>query len=195
MDMIKHQNMGCLNTLLLILVAGMPGSGKSLFVKIAVEKYGLPTYTMGDVIREDAVKMFGIVNQYTMLETSRRVRQIYGPGYVASKIIQKIRREEKTVLIDGVRSLDEVKVFRKYGETVIVAIHASPRTRFERLRKRGREGDPSTWEEFVRRDYMELSFGIGDVIALADYMIVNEGSIDETLRNIENVLDKIIGVQ
>jgi len=37
----------------LILIAGMPGSGKSIVSSIARE-LGLPVYVMGDVVREEA---------------------------------------------------------------------------------------------------------------------------------------------
>jgi len=180
--------------MLFILVTGMPGAGKTLFVERVVEKYGLPVYTMGDVIREDAKKFYGVITPQTMIETSKKVRELYGYTYVAERIVERIR-DKDIVVIDGVRSLDEVSVFKKHGEAVIVAIHASPKTRFNRLRKRGREGDPATWEEFEKRDQVELSLGIGNVIALADYMIVNEGSVEEVLREIDNVLMKIMGMR
>lgn len=77
------------------------------------------------------------------------------------------------------RSLAEVEEFRKHGRVVIIAVHASPETRFKRLLKRGRPGDPGSYKEFAERDRTELEFGIGNVIALADYMIVNESSIEE----------------
>jgi len=94
-------------------------------------------------------------------------------------------------VVDGVRSLEEVEVFRRLGETVIVAVHSSPRTRFERLRRRGRPGDPRTWEEFVARDMTELGFGLGNVIALADYMLVNEGSIEEFRAEARRLLSSL----
>ncbi len=179
--------------MLFILVVGMPGAGKGIIVDIARERFNLKTYTMGDVIREEALRKYGEITPETMLKVSREVREKYGSQYVAIKTYERIDRSEKVVLIDGVRSLDEVEYFRKHGETIIIAIHASPRTRFERLLKRGRVGDPRNWEEFVERDMIELSFGIGNVIALADYMIVNEGDIEEVRREVENVLRKIIG--
>jgi dephospho-CoA kinase len=125
---------------------------------------------------------------------ARRLREEYGPTIVAEKVAEKLRADCKhnIVLVDGVRSLDEVKVFEKLGRTIIIAIHASPRTRFERLRRRGRPGDPKTWEEFRQRDLTELGFGLGGVIALADYMLVNEGSIEEFEERVRRLLDQIV---
>lgn len=158
-----------------ILVAGLPGAGKSIVASVAA-KLGLPVYTMGDVVREE-VKRRGLEPRpENFNRVARELRERYGPSVIAERTLERIERDgaRGVILIDGVRSLDEVRVFRRHGPAVILAVHASPRTRFERLRSRGRPGDPKTWDEFEKRDLTELSFGLGHVIALADYMLVNE---------------------
>lgn len=171
----------------------MPGAGKSVFVEVATREFNIPAYTMGDVIREETLRRYGVLKYEYMLETARRLREEYGLDYVAVKTYEKIDKSRGVALVDGVRSLAEVEYFRKKAQAVIVAIHASPRTRFDRLVKRGRPGDPRTWEEFVKRDMVELEFGIGNVIALADYMIVNEGDITEAREKSRKVLKHILG--
>lgn len=175
----------------IVVIAGMPGAGKSIVAR-AARDLGLPVYNMGDVVREETLKMFGVITPETMRETSRLVRLKYGKTYVAEKTIQRIREEDGVVVIDGTRSLDEVEVFRKKGEVVILAVHASPKTRFKRLLRRGRAGDPRNWDDFVKRDMTELRFGLGDVIALADYMLVNESTIDDLYRSSKRVLEGLI---
>lgn len=177
--------------LLIVLIAGMPGAGKSIVSKTAKD-LGIPVYNMGDIIREETLKFHGEITPATMRETSKKVRELYGEDYVARKTIERIKEKEGVVVVDGVRSLVEVEVFRRYGETVILAVHASPKTRYERIRRRSRPGDPETWEDFVKRDLIELQFGVGDVIALADYMIVNEGTIEEAYRGAYNILKKLV---
>ena len=159
---------------LLIVVTGMPGSGKTLVSSVARE-LGIPVYVMGDIVREEARRR-GLEPTPANLNTvAKQLREEYGKTVVAERTLEKLLRDNPPIaLIDGVRSLDEVEVFRKHGEVVIIAVHASPRTRYERLRRRGRPGDPRTWEEFRQRDLTELGFSLGSVIALADYMIVNE---------------------
>ncbi len=176
----------------LIVIAGMPGAGKSI-ISSAAKDLGLPVYNMGDVIREETVRIFGKITPETMRETSRIVREKHGKKYVAIKTIERIKEKSGTVVIDGTRSLDEIEAFRKKGRVVIIAIHASPKTRFKRLLKRGRPGDPSSWEEFVKRDMVELGFGLGNVIALADYMIVNESTIDYAYREAKKIIQNIMG--
>lgn len=182
---------GVIMCLKIVLVAGMPGAGKSIVSK-AAHDLGIPVYNMGDIVREDVLKFYKEITSETMRETSRRVRKLYGEDYVARRTLERIKEKEGVVLIDGVRSLVEVEVFKGRGPTYIIAVHASPKTRFERIKKRKRPGDPTDWRGFVKRDYTELSFGVGNVIALADFMIVNEYSIDEAYRGAREILERLI---
>jgi len=175
-----------------ICVAGMPASGKGVFIEEARKK-SLPVYVMGDIVREETLRRGLKLTPHNLNMVAEDLRKKYGKEAIAKKIVEKIRKtKHNTIIIDGVRSLDEIEYFKKtLGETIIVAIHASPRTRFERIRKRNRPGDPKTWEEFVERDLVELGFGLGNVIALADYMIVNEGTISDLRREAKKMLEEI----
>jgi dephospho-CoA kinase len=177
---------------LIVLIAGMPGSGKSVVSRVA-RSMGLPVYVMGDVVREEAARRGIEPTPSNLNMLARRLREEYGPTVVAERVAEKLRSDSDSgiAVIDGVRSLAEVEVFERLGEVVIVAVHASPRTRFERLRRRGRPGDPRTWEEFRQRDLTELGFGLGNVIALADYMLVNEGGLEEFEREARRLLEKL----
>lgn len=178
----------------IILVTGMPGSGKTVVVEVASREFNLPRYSMGDVVREEALRIYGSMSADTLLKTAKILRDTYGLDYIARKTVERINASRSVVVIDGVRSLEEVEAFRRIGETVIIAVHASPKTRFERLRRRGRLGDPVKWEDFVTRDLVELSLGIGNVIALADIVVVNEKPLDEFVKEVKEVLGRVLGV-
>ncbi|NIU39265.1 dephospho-CoA kinase, partial [Candidatus Bathyarchaeota archaeon] len=60
---------------------------------------------------------------------------------------------------------------------------------FQRLFRRKRSDDPKNWKTFARRDQRELSVGLGDAIAMADYLIVNEGTREEFKVKIHEVLE------
>jgi len=191
--------------LLVIVVAGLPGAGKSIVGEVA-ERIGYIRLVMGDVVRGEAQKRGLKPTREVLSMIARDLRERYGDAVIAERLVTKISVlfEEKEgglkIIIDGVRSLSEVKCFQeniihrvtRNSSIKILAIHASPRTRYHRLIARGRGDDPKNWEEFCRRDFEELSLGLGDVIALADYMIINENKDLEALKKeIEDVLIKI----
>ncbi|OPX57576.1 MAG: hypothetical protein A4E30_01656 [Methanomassiliicoccales archaeon PtaB.Bin215] len=98
-------------------------------------------------------------------------------------------------LIDGCRGMSEVNVFRQaFGEHVkIVAVHSAPSTRYPRLVSRARSDAPSDRQEFDERDKRELSWGLGETIALADAMIVNEGTLDDFRKDALALLKELRG--
>jgi dephospho-CoA kinase len=169
----------------------MPGSGKSLVVQAAKDySYGL--VTMGDVIREETAKQGLELNPANVGKVMLQLRKESGDCVIAEKCITKIQdKEDLKVVVDGLRSYVEADFFKQHlNNFVLVSIHASPQVRFERLSNRGRSDDPKTWEVFIERDMRELSVGIGNAIALAEYVIVNDGTKEELAANVANVLEK-----
>ena len=182
---------------MIVIVTGMPGSGKSRIVK-EFEKRGFPSVSLGDIVREETVKRGLELTKENVAKVSIRLRQELGQNAVAKLAVEKVRellKAAKLVVIDGVRSLDEVGTFRgafPEERIIIIAVHTPPRQRFERLKTRGRHDDPKTWEDFEERDWKELRFGIGGVIAMADYMVVNDGSREEYEQTVSKLVDKIL---
>ena len=176
---------------LAICVAGMPGSGKSL-VSEAARRMGLKVVVMGDAVREEALRRGLPLTRESLGELMLRLREELGPDAVARLCMSKVGGEE-VVVFEGVRSLAEVEFFRRaFDRVYVVAVHAPPRLRFERLKARGRSDDPSTWEEFTERDVRELRVGLGDVIALADYVVVNASTPEEVLRQAATLIEGLV---
>ncbi|PVX24959.1 MAG: dephospho-CoA kinase [Candidatus Bathyarchaeum sp.] len=176
-----------------VAVAGMPGSGKAAFRK-NLTKLGYPVVIMGDVVREEA-KIRKLEPTPENLGTLMlNLRAADGPAAVAKRCVPKLKKAtERIVGVDGIRSLQEVNEFKKhFSDFVLVAIHASPKKRYQRLFRRRRSDDPQDWETFMERDQRELRVGMGDVIATADYMIVNEGTFTQLNARIKKVLKEIL---
>ncbi len=176
----------------IIAITGMPGSGKSTVSEIVSKLLGCPLVSMGDVVREEVKKRGLPLIPEAIEKVAQDLRKEKGPNAVAlltlDKIINFFNNKYLCVIVDGVRSLDEIEVFSKHANVCIIAVHASPAVRLERLLSRGREGDISSLQEFKMRDRANLKLGLGNVIALADFMIINEGD----LGDLENMAKKLI---
>ena len=182
---------------MIVIVTGMPGSGKSRIVK-EFERRGFPSVSMGDLVREETVKRGLELTKENVAKVSIRLRQELGQNAVAKLTVEKVKgllKGSDVVVIDGVRSLDEVGTFRSAfpeERILVIAVHTPPKQRFERLKARGRHDDPKSWEDFEERDWKELKFGIGNVIAMADYMLVNDGSHDDYEKKVRELVDRIL---
>jgi len=179
--------------ILVIGTAGMPGSGKAT-LKIIAESMRYPVVIMGDEIREETKRRGLEPTPENIGKIMIQIREEEGPTAVVKRCLPKIENADSDiVLVDGIRSLHEVDEFRKhFGNFVLIAVHSSPETRFQRLSKRKRSDDPNGWDVFYERDMRELTVGQGNVVALADYMIVNEGTYDEFQIKAREVLEVVV---
>lgn len=173
-------------------ISGMPGSGKSLVSEIAIEK-GAEIVSMGDIIREEAKKR----NEDTKT-TAQKLREEHGKYIVAELTIAKVKTliekgDGNLIIIEGIRSPYEVNLFKRdFEDFIILSVFANPGLRFERLKQRQRADDSRDYDEFVKRDMMELDFGIGSVIALSDKIIVNESDLESYVKKINDFLNGIM---
>ncbi len=171
-------------------VTGMPGSGKGVASGVA-RSLGFKLIRMGDVIREEAE-----IRNADIGDTAVKLRQEYGEFVVAERCVDKIknsRNNSDLYMIEGIRSPYEVEIFREnFPNFKVITVHSTPHTRFNRLRKRMRLDDSAEKSEFLKRDKRELNFGIGDVIATSDYIIVNEGAIKKFKSIVRSILQNEI---
>src|SRR3989304_6890292 len=177
---------------LVVGLAGTPGSGKSLVVETAVEM-GYGVVVMGDVIREETQKRGLELNPKNIGKVMLELRKRGGDSAIADKCIPKIEQHEsEKVIVDGVRSLSEVEAFKKcFSNFSLIAVHASPETRFNRLYHRSRSDDPDGWELFKERDMRELGVGLGNAIAMAEHLIVNENRRDDAKSKVRAALRRV----
>ena len=75
-----------------------------------------------------------------------------------------------------------------FDDFIILSIFANPAIRFKRLQQRNREDDSENYEDFLKRDQMELDFGIGTVISLSDKIIINEKDLESYEKEINEFL-------
>ena len=159
----------------------MPGAGKSTIAE-GLESKGYDIVNMGNAVRAEAKKRNLESTRENLGKLMLELREQNGPGAIAELIKSEIESSSSNViLVDGVRSNDEIQVLKKFGNVKLLAIHASTGTRFNFLQKRGRSDDPKTQEHFEERDNRELGVGISNSIALSDYAISNIGLTKDEL--------------
>jgi dephospho-CoA kinase len=167
----------------------MPGAGKSTIAE-ALKSKGFEKITMGDAVRAEAVRRKIEPTGANLGRLMLEIRQKNGPGAVAELIKDQIANTKSNViLIDGIRSIAEVEVLKKFGTVKILAVHASGDTRFGYLTHRKRRDDPENREEFVVRDSREIKVGMSESIALADETLSNNNlSIPQLVDSAYNII-------
>lgn len=185
----------------IICVVGMPGAGKSL-VSDELVKHGFAFLRFGQITL-DKVKEMGFEPTEAIEKKIREdLRKEYGMAVFAALNIPKIDEllSQSSIVIDGLYSWSEYEALKeKYGDLVrVIAVCAPPGLRYERLASRRVENDgalrfrPFTKEEAKSRDYSEIkNLEKGGPIAMADFTIVNTGTIEEAKAKVSEILSRM----
>jgi len=174
----------------IVSIVGMVGSGKSEVTKI-FEKNGFKKVRFGDITDEE-VKRRGLeLNETNECHIRQQLRKEYGMAAYAKLNLPKIDSLLKSgdVVVDGLYSWEEYTFLKsRYGANfTVVAVWASPETRYQRLTKRLVR--PLTREEAISRDIAEIeNTDKGGPIAMADFTIINESSLADLEKETKKVL-------
>ena len=178
-----------------VALVGVAGAGKSTATAYLQEKYGFPKVYFGE-ITFDKLKEAGMEpgeeNQKVMRE---KIRSEMGMGAYAQLSLPKIKKLLETnsvVLLESLYSWAEYKIIRaEFGKDFkTVAICANKETRLARISQRS-ERALKTWEELDRRDVAEIEgTDKGGPIAVADYFVFNENSLEETYSQLDAIVKK-----
>ncbi|MFH1821801.1 MAG: AAA family ATPase [Methanobacteriota archaeon] len=178
-------------------IVGLPGSGKTAVAKAIVD-FNVPRVRMGDVVWGELKRQGQNITEAKVGELSNEFRKKEGMGAIAKRCVPLIEsrgKEKRAVVVDGIRGIAEVDEFRKaFGKNFhLICTWASQKTRYQRISSRKRADDTITRESFQEKDLRELSWGMGDAIALSDFIILNEGSIAMLRKRSGEIVKKIVG--
>ena len=170
---------------------GLPGSGKSTIIEVIVDLGKV--ITMGDVIRNEAKKRNVPLIDENLGKIAKELREIGGPNIVAEKCVEWIKTlKSKLIFIDGLRSIEEVNIFKKYWKFPVIAIVVDDDLRFKRLTERGRSDDPKNIKQLKERDSREIGFGLKEVIANSNYQFKNDLPVIESKKKARTLFLQII---
>lgn len=175
-------------------LVGMPGAGKTVCAK-HLEKLGYFQLRFGGVVEGEVRKRGWDVNPENERIVREELRKNHGMAAMAIISLPKLQAalEDHThIVIDGLYSFSEYKILQaQLGvPMVVVAIVASRQLRYDRLSTR--DDRPLTPEEAQRRDIQEIeTLEKGGPIAIADYTLSNNGTSDELLKNLDEILEAL----
>lgn len=174
-------------------IVGMSGAGKSE-VSRAFEKNCFIRVRFGDVTDEEIGKRGLELNEKNERFIRELLRKQHGMSAYAKLNLPRIDSALKhsDVVIDGLYSWEEYTFLKTYyGEDFYVAaVWASSRTRYTRLASRANRR--LTQEEAATRDRAEIeNINKGGPIAMADFTIVNESSLENLRRQVKRIVSKL----
>jgi len=177
---------------MIIGLTGKNGSGKGEVARFLKER-GFEYLSLSDVLREEVKRRGKSLTRAQLILAGNELRKKFGPDILAKRVLEHIDTD-KNYVIDSIRHPSEAKALKSRNGFVLLNITASPRIRFERLKKRRRESDPKTFREFVKLEQTEAKSSIksdqqlNQTLKLADHTVSNTG----TLEAFQSKITKIV---
>ena len=179
-----------------MLVLGITGrncAGKDTVADV-LDHCGFERHSLSDALRAELKARGEPITRPALIALGRELREREGPAVLAKRMKRMIRSDR--VALVSVRSPAEVESLRQLDRFVLVAVDAPVALRFSREKQRRREGPAPTLAEFMELEQLEESTDpnaqqLGATIALADRVIVNDGTRKQLEQRVRHLLGEL----
>lgn len=178
---------------IIIAFVGMAGSGKSEAVKYIAGK-NISSIRFGDAtdegLREQGLELTE-VNERAFREALRKELGMAAYAIKAEPKIQELLKTQNVIVLDGLYSWEEyVYLIEKFPSLIVVQVYTQREIRYQRLATRAVR--PLASKEAKARDVAEIQeLHKGGPIAIADYLLTNNTTMEEFMKQINELLMKL----
>ncbi len=182
---------------MIIGLAGSFAAGKGTVVDYLVDQKEFRHFSASGFITEEIVRRDMPVNRDSMIVVANDLRATHGPSYIIDSLYARAKEQGGDVIIESLRAVAEVKRIQELGG-VVLGVDAEPVLRYERAVARQSLKDVVTFEEWKAQELAESNQdddtkqNIFGSLALADYMIINNGTLDELHQQVDAVMAQIL---
>jgi dephospho-CoA kinase len=179
-------------------LTGRNASGKGTVASFLM-KSSFVYHSLSDTLRDELKNRDLEESRENLIKIGNNLRDEGGPGILADLMVPNLNSLENHI-VDSIRNPIEVNSLRREypnHKFILIAVDASPETRYERLKQRNRFGDSSSWEQFLAQEKLEESSTdpnkqqLLSTIKKADFYIDNSGTILELENSIAEIIDKL----
>lgn len=185
-------------TKIVVGLVGEKGSGKETFTDCLEKIIGnksIIRIRSSDILVE-TLNLWDIpVTRSNLQNLAVTMKDGFGDGVLTRAVSRKINHVKFEIIIfDGIRWKSDVVMLRTFSQSLLVYITAGTKIRFERLVvRKEKEGEGAmTFEQFLREEKAQTEVFIPEIGAEADYKIVNNGSLEELKKTVDQFRKKFL---
>ncbi len=175
-------------------IAGEIASGKDTVGKYIAEKYQATALRFSQPLRDILDRLGLPQNRENMAHLSLYLRKAFGEDIFSRTILAEAKKsDQKLIVVDGVRRSADIIHLETEPHFCFVYVEASSETRYARLIERRQNTDDATKTpaQFEKDKLLEAETQIRDLKERADYVINNDGTLEELLRQVDEMIAKI----
>ena len=179
---------------IIIGLSGQIASGKEVVKKHLESRCGGVSFKFSDILRNILDDLDVPTERDNIIKLSTFLRQTYGEDLLAKVLTKQVKEaEDDLVIVDGIRRLADIEYLKDLDNFYLIAITADLKIRYQRVLSRNENpGDAEkTWEDFLADEARETEVSISAVVNQADYILENNGTLEELKNQIDKTLTLI----
>lgn len=183
--------------MIIIGITGKNGSGKGTIVEYLMGKKGFKHFSARGFIVEEMERRGLENNRDNMVLVGNDLRQKNSPSFVADELFKRAIESGQNCIIESLRTVGEIESLRSKGKFILLAVDAEPKIRYERIIGRFGTTDNISFEKFLADEEREMDStdtnkqNLKKCIEMADYIVDNNGTIEDLNFKIEEIYDQI----
>ena len=183
--------------MILIGITGTIGSGKGTVVDYLITKKGFRHYAVRDFLTAELLRQGRTVDRSEMRLLANDLRATHEPAYIVKELYaEAVRDGSPASVIESIRNVGEAEFLKSEGASLL-AVDADQKLRYERVQARRSATDQVDFKTFVEHELREMKpagphdMNVHGVMSLAHATIINNGTLEELMVRIEEVLKSL----
>jgi dephospho-CoA kinase len=183
-----------MNTKIILGISGEIASGKDTVGKYLAEKYGALALRFSQPLRDILVRLHLEQNRENMATLSLHLRRAFGEDILSKVMLADAEKaQENFIVVDGVRRLPDIVHMETSEHFYFAYVEASSEKRYERLIQRRQNSDDATKTpaQFEKDAKLETELQIASLKERADFVINNDGTLEELHTQVDNMMETL----
>jgi len=181
--------------MIIIGLIGPMASGKSTATEYIAKTYQAATYRFSDIMRDLLQRLYLPSSRDNLIQISIVLRQEFGHDLFAKTMAEDIKHDEQHeyIVVEGIRREEDITYLKLLPNFHMIGIAGDIQTRYHRLTSRHEKSDDQqkTYDDFVADHQRETEKSIVPLMEKTEYLIHNNGTIEDFYTEIQNIIQKI----
>ena len=179
---------------LIIGLTGQLAAGKGAVAAYLEKKYHSQTFGFSAPLRDVTRRLYLEETRANLAGLSNILRAQFGSDLISRVITEDLKRSAADIVVlDGIRRLPDIALTKDLPGFVLVRVDTDEQIRYQRLLGRGQNQDDQqkTFAQFQADHQAEADRQIPEVMAMAQYTLTNNGTMEQLYQQIDDLITKL----